>query len=714
MLNWILSSSILIVAVLLLRSLFGKRISLRWRYALWGLVLLRLLVPFTVGTSPVSMEAVTRQAVEYSALAGPVISHREPEIHPVDGSETAPQENEHAAPAEPAVQAAPRMELRELLPYVWILGSALMAMAFLYSNRRFSRRLKFAKPLDCPESPVPVYLAEQLETPCLFGLWRPAVYLTPEVCADERTMGHALMHELTHYRHGDHIWSILRCLSLCIHWFNPLVWLAAKLSRRDAELACDEGTIQRLGEGERAGYGRTLIAMTCSKKSNLLSAATTMTASGSELKTRILMIARRPRTAGLALAVTLILALCLMGCSFAGEAVNPHEGKILVAGDGAVTITLSAELPEKIEPLPEVYYSPTEPTGAQVQQVVQTVLGDVEISAGRLGDPVPETRAELEARLAYLRTIPNQIPAELEQLAQRAERAPETVSRTPCSWTFAPVEQIYPDELPSETIPGDEVICGNAHAGELLYHLEATRSDLLQDSLTIGLYAGETMLYERVKYGPEQPTEAQVQAVERKAQDLLTRLGLTDWTAEADMVEYSFRDFTAYCVEVYVRPDRLRQWRPAGQAESRPDGLYQPYIFMVYSNDGVLGVLKMRQPYGEFRETEPRGLSRRALQRCGLEALESLGLEDFPLGGGLDTQVDRCEVDIDRAEYSLILQADPAHPESLHYIPGLVYWGQYRLYEPGEKYPCYKTDFQGEPLAVLDARDGSLLPMHGS
>ncbi len=55
---------------------------------------------------------------------------------------------------------------------------------------------------------------------------------------------HVLTHEFTHYRHGDHLWSMLRCLALAVHWWNPLVWLAAELSRRDAELACDEGALK--------------------------------------------------------------------------------------------------------------------------------------------------------------------------------------------------------------------------------------------------------------------------------------------------------------------------------------------------------------------------------------------------------------------------------------------------------------------------------------
>ena len=314
--NWILSSTILIAAVLILRRLFREKLSLRWQYALWGLVLLRLLVPFTFGSSPVSMERVTRQVVEYTTLAPAV---REPAaVQPLP--ETAPAQP--VAPAKPTAPAAPRVQPRLALPWwglVWMGGSLLVAGLFLSTNARFSRKLRSATSIDVEGSPLPVYVAENIETPCLFGVMHPAVYLTPEVSDNPNTLRHALAHELTHYRHGDHIWSNLRCLCLVIHWFNPLVWLAARLSRQDAELACDEGTIRCLGEAERAAYGRTLIAMTCSKKSNPLSAATTMTASAKDVKERIMMIAKRPKNALTALLAVTLGAALLAGCSFLGS-----------------------------------------------------------------------------------------------------------------------------------------------------------------------------------------------------------------------------------------------------------------------------------------------------------------------------------------------------------------------------------------------------------
>lgn len=135
--------------------------------------------------------------------------------------------------------------------------------------------------------------------PASSGVIRPAVYLTPGAAADPVTLTHSVVHELTHFRHGDHVWSLLRCLCLVLHWYNPLVWLAAALSRRDAELACDEATIRRLGEAERAAYGRTLIGITCGSRPSLLRTGTTMNFGKSGLRERISLIVKRPKTAAL-------------------------------------------------------------------------------------------------------------------------------------------------------------------------------------------------------------------------------------------------------------------------------------------------------------------------------------------------------------------------------------------------------------------------------
>ena len=104
-----------------------------------------------------------------------------------------------------------------------------------------------------------------------------------------------LAHELTHYAHRDHLWAPLRCLALALHWYNPLVWLAVLLSKRDGELACDEGAVRRLGEDQRIPYGRTLVGMVAQRSlrpADLLSCSTAMTGGKKTIQQRIEMCIR--------------------------------------------------------------------------------------------------------------------------------------------------------------------------------------------------------------------------------------------------------------------------------------------------------------------------------------------------------------------------------------------------------------------------------------
>ena len=258
-LHWILSASGLILVVLALRALLGRRISAAMRYALWGVVLLRLLLPsawFSPGVTVTLPEPPDRTALE---------SIREETIYLLPIQSTPAEvwgdlEEPLLAPNSfgyvrledeggTVRRYADRVSPLTLAKWAWIAGGAVLGGALLGANLRFARRLKRSRRrLEAPDMPIPVYVAG-LPSPCLFGLFRPAVYVTEEVARDPAMLRHVLAHERTHYRHRDHLWSVLRGAALAVHWWNPLVWLAVSLSRRDGELACDEGGCARWGRG---------------------------------------------------------------------------------------------------------------------------------------------------------------------------------------------------------------------------------------------------------------------------------------------------------------------------------------------------------------------------------------------------------------------------------------------------------------------------------
>lgn len=327
MIEWVVSSCILILVVIALRYLLRGRISLRLQYALWLLVLARLLIPVSFGSTDISVMSVVEKAPAVQAVES---------VREVDTIWQAHDGSVEGYPAGPLMPDTPvtvapsvtndqfsRMEsaltLRKLLLPIWWCGAAVTLLVFLSANLHFAGRLRKSRcPLAVEGAALPVYVAEERAVPCLFGLFRPAIYVTQAAADDPELLRHTVAHETTHFRHGDHVWALLRAVCLALHWWNPLVWWAAKLSRQDGELACDEATIRALGEGERAAYGRTLIRMACGRGVSPLLTATTMDGGKTSLHERIVLLAKKPRTAvTAAIAVVLAAALCI-GCTFTG------------------------------------------------------------------------------------------------------------------------------------------------------------------------------------------------------------------------------------------------------------------------------------------------------------------------------------------------------------------------------------------------------------
>lgn len=331
----LITSSILIVLIGALRPLLRGKIDPRAQYALWLLVAVRLLLPVNLFTSAYSALALLDRGEEPPQLvqelgqtAIPVRTYDNARAQVVEEYRQRGIEEAALTPGDLRdidTQARERMsgptlaELgAKLARPVWLGGAALMAGWFLLVNLGLRRKLRAARRLKGVECPLPVYLSDALPSPCLCGAVRPAVYVTSAAVESPNRLRHVLAHELTHYRQKDHWWALLRCVCLCLYWFDPLVWWAAALSRQDGELACDEGAIRALGEGERIPYGRTLVAMIAAGRTSLLQTATTMAGGKRRVRQRIKLIARRPQTViALALAAALIVG-CAVGCTFTG------------------------------------------------------------------------------------------------------------------------------------------------------------------------------------------------------------------------------------------------------------------------------------------------------------------------------------------------------------------------------------------------------------
>lgn len=346
MLECVAASSVLIAVLLVLRRVFRGKLGARVQYALWALVALRLLLPVPLAGSPISVMNVMESSVQgFSGInlrfsEEKHFSPAEGEVPPSEqgqqalisskASLAAPEgtakgdiSSRKAASSLPVVPAVPEGQrgIFEVLFVVWAMGAGTVGLCFLFSNLRFGWELKKRRYKMEPEGfPLPVYLVEGLPSPCLFGFLRPAVYLTPESLKTAERKNHVLLHEYTHFRHGDLLWAVVRGLCLSLHWFNPFVWAAALCSKTDCELACDEGAVKKLGPEHRLDYGRTLVDLISTRPSpgELLCTATTMTSGKKAIQTRIANLAKKPKRLVMPLVAVLLVACLTVGCTFTG------------------------------------------------------------------------------------------------------------------------------------------------------------------------------------------------------------------------------------------------------------------------------------------------------------------------------------------------------------------------------------------------------------
>ncbi len=366
----LITSSVLILAVIALRFLFQSKVSRRLIYCAWLLVALRLLVPVQLGNVNFSVltpaQPVTDAIgqVAQKPVAGPsreeaynnalqdYIDQEKPIFRP-EVQEQVDTQIQHGRPPqevyeellgsqkpenvllpevnqqiESQVTETVAPTLGQIATAVWVIGMVAMAGWFIAVNLSFRRKLKeSATVLELPECKIPVKVSSAVASPCLFGLLRPTIYLTPVCVGDEKMQHHVLTHELAHLRSGDHIWAWVRCICLCVYWFNPLVWVAASLSRRDCELACDEAVLKQLGETERLAYGKTLLDMVSSVPApgQLLETATAMHETKKQLKERMKCIVKKQKVFLTAAIILLMVLAVITGCTFSGAFDGPTE-----------------------------------------------------------------------------------------------------------------------------------------------------------------------------------------------------------------------------------------------------------------------------------------------------------------------------------------------------------------------------------------------------
>lgn len=362
MMEIIITSSVLIACILLLRLVFHKKLSRRLQYALWLIVALRLLIPVSF-SAPISVmnafeslggrQAVSAEQIDGETQAKPQQPDNivtEPIIDA--GGQAVVDDMHEPVPTVPSPAVQPKIAPEDVAKAVWLIGAGAVGLWLLCVNIIFQIKLKKdRKPYSCGCSKLPVYVTTKVQTPCMFGLFKPAIYITPQVTQNKQTMNHVITHELCHYAQLDHIWSVVRILCIALYWFNPLVWAAAVCSRSDCELSCDELAVKRLGEGNRLNYGKTLVELVQSRPSfsSLTCTATTMVAKKSQIKKRINMIVKSPKTIVWALVVLVLVLGVVVACTFTGAEKDKADDSKVLSVKTLDTLGLTATLPDGLK-----------------------------------------------------------------------------------------------------------------------------------------------------------------------------------------------------------------------------------------------------------------------------------------------------------------------------------------------------------------------------
>ena len=254
LLNLSISASWLVLAVLVLR-LISKR-SPKWvNVLLWGIVALRLVLPFSIESAlsliP-SAETVSPAVVQFAPA--PTITSG---VSVIDNAVN-PSLSEHFS-AVPTASVNPLYVWTEIAGWVWLIGLGAMLLYALVSYLRLRRRVSVSLPVQDH-----IYLCDAISSPFILGVVKPHIYLPSDL--DEVQRQNVLAHEQAHLARRDHWWKPLGFALLAVYWFNPVLWLAYTLLCRDIELACDERVIRTMDESAVKTYSTVLLACSMPRK----------------------------------------------------------------------------------------------------------------------------------------------------------------------------------------------------------------------------------------------------------------------------------------------------------------------------------------------------------------------------------------------------------------------------------------------------------------
>ena len=325
------SGSLLILALLLGKRFLKDKISRQWQYYIWLIVLLRLLLPFgpEVSLMGKAYQAVD-QAISQTVPLPPQQNAPGDNLAPAVGAE---QHNEPVnSPADDITTAHQFQDIGVLLiNHIWLVW-LVAALGFLI--RKITIYQGFVRYIKAGLTPVSdiqrlnelSIVAEQLgikkpielcvnplvSSPLLIGFFHPCVVL-PSADIPEKDFRYIVLHELTHYKRRDMFYKWLVQITVCLHWFNPLVHLMSREITKACEFSCDEAVLAKMGSSNAQDYGKTLLdAMVAVGRYKENLGAVTLSENKELLKERLGAIMKFKKKSKAIQLLTGMLTLCIV------------------------------------------------------------------------------------------------------------------------------------------------------------------------------------------------------------------------------------------------------------------------------------------------------------------------------------------------------------------------------------------------------------------
>lgn len=349
-------AAILILIILAVRAVLKNRLPKIAFTALWMLVLLRLLVPFSISsawsvyTYLPNVDSVTEQAQRFvQAVYGK--DPGEGRMEELPGASLPKRTNESGGIGESVAETNRELTLDQtripdqgtlteptahrlsIWNIIWAAGFVFCTAYFTWAYLRCCREFQMSLPINNGmlrnwysthplKRKLSVRQSDQIDSPLSYGIWRPVILLPKSTkWEDGFQLRYVLEHEYVHIRHFDAAVKILMTAALCIHWFNPMVWLMYIFFNRDLELYCDETVIRRFGEEEKSAYAMTLIEME-EEKGRFILLGNNFSKNAIEERIRAVMKIKKTSLLDLGAAVILIGGITLLfatSCKAYGE-----------------------------------------------------------------------------------------------------------------------------------------------------------------------------------------------------------------------------------------------------------------------------------------------------------------------------------------------------------------------------------------------------------